>query len=132
VGAKVIGKQEPLTRDNSFNRGSWAVLLLALAYIAGSILLVSRIYQQPSDGWWFDTNGDVPTAVAPLTDDPSLLQPGDQLLAVEGMPIPSDIVLRPINPPANWQIGSSVLYTVQRDGQPVELDVVLGELSFSA
>ncbi len=74
-----------------------------------------------------------PTAIAPLVDDPGPLQPGDQLLAVEGMSIPaSDIVqLRPYAPPANWQIGSTVRYTVQRDGQPIELDVALVERSFS-
>ena len=37
-----------------FDRGSWVVLLLALAYIASAILLVSRFYQQPSDGWRFE------------------------------------------------------------------------------
>ena len=127
-----MGKQEPLTPDNSFNRGSWAVLLLALAYIAGALFVINRTYKQPSDGWRFDNNGDLPTAIASLTDDPSPLQTGDQLLMVEGMPIPSDIVLRPLTPPSNWQIGSSVHYTVQRDGQPVELDVVLGERPFLA
>jgi len=124
--------QEPLRRDNGFNRGSWAVLLLAVGYVAASIFIVSRSYQQPSDGWLFDNNGDRPTATAPLTDEPSPLQAGDQLLAVEGVPIPTDIVLRPIAPPANWQIGSAVRYTVQRDGQPIELDVALVERSFSS
>ena len=123
--------QERLTHDNSFNRGSWAVLLLALGYIAAAIFIVNRSYQQPFDGWLFDRNGDLPTATAPLTGDPSPLQAGDQLLAVEGMLIPADIVLRPLVPPANWQIGSTVRYTVQRNGQPIELDVALGERSFS-
>ena len=126
-----MGKQEPVDRDSSFNRGSWAVLLLALGYVAASIFVVSRIYQQPSDGWLFDNNGDRPTATASLIDEPSPLQAGDQLLAVGGMPIPTDIVLRPTAPPENWQIGSTVRYTVQREGQRIELDVALVERSFS-
>lgn len=50
--------------DRSLNRGSRAMLLLALAYVVSASLLVSFAYRQPSDGWATDTNGDVPTAVA--------------------------------------------------------------------
>lgn len=119
--------------ERSLNRGSWAVLLLALAYIVSSMLLVRCAYQQPSDGWTYDTNGDVPTAVTPITDNANALLPGDQLLAVGGQPIPpSDDILRPIAPPPNWQVGQTIGYTVLREGQRVELAVALDRLSFAA
>jgi hypothetical protein len=40
--------------------------------------------------------------------------------------------LRPITPPPNWQIGQTVRYTVERDGQVVDLDVLLVKRPFSA
>jgi len=119
--------------ETRMNRGSWAVLLLALAYIISAILLVSYAYQLPSDGWIFDTNGDLPTAVVTITDNANPLLPGDQLLAVAGLPRSSDEgVLRPHKPPPNWQIGQTIGYTVLRNGQRIQLNVALEKLSFSA
>ncbi|MEJ2750816.1 MAG: hypothetical protein P8183_23350 [Anaerolineae bacterium] len=127
-------KQERPFNDHSLNGGSWAVLLLALGYIVSAILLVSYTYQQPSDGWTFDTNGELPTAVGPITDNANPLLPGDQLLAVSDLPISSndEPILRPTAPPSNWEIGQTIAYTVLREGQRVDLNVVLEKLSFSA
>lgn len=125
-------KQERSFNDHHLNWGSWAALLLALAYIAGAVWLVGRAYQQPSDGWTFDTNGDVPTAVGPITGNANPLLPGDQLLAVGGQAIPhSDVILRPIIPPPNWGIGQSIVYTVLRNGQRIDLNGLLEKLSFA-
>ena len=60
------------------------------------------------------------------------IQPGDQLLAVADIPIPTETVLRPIAPPPNWQIGQTIRYTVEREGVVVELDVLLMKRPFSA
>jgi hypothetical protein len=129
----MMGKLTEKTSENDFNRGSWAVLLLALAYIASSVFAVSRIYQQPSDGWWFDNSEEVYTAVAPLTDTPSPLLPGDQLLEVAGTAIVAEgFSLRPIVPPPNWQVGQTINYMVLRDKQRVELEVPLVKRPFSA
>jgi hypothetical protein len=125
--------KNPKQRVAYFDRASWIVLLLALGYIAGAILAVSARYRQPSDGWWYDINDDhgIRTALAPLVDDPAPLQPGDRLLAVEGIPLPENL-LRPTSPPANWQVGSTARYTIQRAGQTLDVDVHLITLPFSA
>jgi hypothetical protein len=125
--------KNPAQLNPRFDRGSWIVLLLALGYIASAIIVVSSVYRQPSDGWWYDVNDDhgVRTALAPLVDDPGPLQPGDRLLAVEGIPLPESM-LRPTPPPANWRVGATAHYTIQRAGQTMELDVPLTALSFSA
>ncbi len=126
-------KQERPFNDHSLNGGSWAVLLLALGYIVSAILLVSYAYQQPSDGWSFDTNGELATAVGPITDKANPLLPGDQLLAIGGQAVsPNDVILRPTTPPPNWEIGQTITYTVLREGQRVDLNVVLEKLSFAA
>ncbi|MCB0007838.1 MAG: hypothetical protein KDE04_15340, partial [Anaerolineales bacterium] len=118
--------------EHSLNRGSWAVLLLALAYIASAMLLVGYAFQLPSDGWTFDTNGDLATSVAPIVDHATPLLPGDQLLAVDGQAILlNDGTLRPVAPPPNWQIGQTVTYTLLREGQQVNLNVTLHQLSWA-
>ncbi|MCB8960282.1 MAG: hypothetical protein H6651_08200 [Ardenticatenales bacterium] len=118
--------------ERSLNRGSWAVLLLALAYIASAMLLVGYAFQLPSDGWTFDTNGDLATSVAPIVDHATPLLPGDQLLAVDGQAILlNDGTLRPVAPPPNWQIGQTVTYTLLREGQQVNLNVTLHQLSWA-
>lgn len=81
--------QERPFNDHSLNGGSWAVLLLALAYIVCAMLLVSYSYQLPSGGWTFDTNGELPTAVSAITIHANPLLPGDQLLAIGGQSVPS-------------------------------------------
>ncbi len=109
------------------------MLLLAVGYIVSAIMVVGIGYRQPSDGWWYDTNDEngVRIVNGPLVDDPGPLQPGDRLLAIEGMPLP-EIPLRPTPPPANWQIGATARYTIQRNGQIMDLDVPLMALPFSA
>ena len=116
-----------------FDRGSWVVLLLALGYIVSSIIFLISNYQQPSDGWWYDVNDEhgVKIVIGPLVDNPGPLQPGDRLLAIDGIPLP-EIILRPSSPPPNWQIGGTARYTIQRNGQTMNLDVPLTALPFSA
>jgi hypothetical protein len=125
--------KNPAQYHPRFDRASWIVLLLAIAYIAAAIILVAARYRQPSDGWWYDINDDhgVRTALAPLVEDPAPLQPGDRVLAVEGIPLP-EIVLRPTTPPANWRVGATARYTIQRSGQTMDIDVRLAALPFSA
>ena len=124
-------QERPFT-DHSLNKGSWAVLLLALAYIAGAMQLVGYAYQLPSDGWTFDTNGDLAAGLTSITDHDTPIMPGDQLLAVDGQNIlPNDVSLRPVAPPPNWQIGQTVTYTVLREGQRVDLNVTLQKLSLA-
>jgi hypothetical protein len=119
--------------NNYLDRSSWAVLLLALGYIASAIIVLGISYQQPSDGWWYDTNDEQGVRIVngPLVDDPGALQPGDRLLAIEGMPLPEN-PMRPTSPPPNWQVGATARYSIQRNGQTMDLDVPLMALPFSA
>jgi hypothetical protein len=125
--------KNPIQHHNHLDRNSWAVLLLALGYIASAILVLGISYRQPSDGWWYDTNDEngVRIVNGPLVEDPGPLQPGDRLLAIEGMPLP-EIPLRPTSPPPNWQLGATASYTIQRNGQIMDLDIPLIALPFSA
>jgi len=99
-----------------------ALLLLALVSTAYRLAL-------PTDGWWaiepeeFDATGFL--YQTNLMGLPSGLQPGDHLLAVNGVPVGADDLsaawpLRDV-----WRAGNTVRYTVVRDGQTLALDVPL-------
>jgi hypothetical protein len=108
-----------------FDRGSWVVLLLALGFITGAVLYLVLAYQQPSDGWVFETRLDGQyIAVGSLVDEPGPLQAGDTLAAIAGKPVMSTI-LRSLPTPPGWQIGGTVGYSVQRAGKTLDLQVPL-------
>ncbi|MEJ2711279.1 MAG: hypothetical protein P8074_26965 [Anaerolineales bacterium] len=108
-----------------FDRGSWAVLLLALGFITGAVLYLVLAYQQPSDGWVYETRLDGQyIAVGSLVDEPGPLQAGDTRVTIAGKPVASTI-LRPLPTPPGWQIGGTVRYSVQRAGKTLDLQVPL-------
>jgi hypothetical protein len=117
-----------------FDRVGYAVLVFAILLIAGS--LGQKVYRLtlPTDGWAFihgDVGGpdqDRPIYTSNLLGEPSPILPGDKLLGVEGISFEelSDRALRfQAVQLSNWQAGESVRYTVERDGQALELDVPL-------
>lgn len=107
------------------NRGSWLVLAIALVYIGCAIVYVLLAFQQPTDGWLYDTNSDRPKALTPQVDGPTPLRPGDEVLAINGTPLDSVNGLGMLPAPPGWRIGGSAHYAVRRDGQPIEFEVPL-------
>ncbi len=76
-------------------------------------------------GAWVDTTTDYVTIIAPMEGSPAEaagLQPGDQVLAVDGMDmtgVDGDVVISYILGPE----GSTVVLTLEREGNPVPFDV---------
>jgi hypothetical protein len=88
----------------------------------------------PSDGWLLggESDSDAVIFAANLAGYPSPLQPGDVLLAVEGVPLETlqdrahaFYALRP--PP--WPDGAPMRYTVLRDGEQITVDVPLQRIA---
>jgi signal transduction histidine kinase len=126
-----LDQPNPETR---FDRVSWLVLALALGLILFSTAQKAYRLTLPTDGWTFIT-GDVgsadedrPTYQTNLLGQPSPLRQGDRLLAVEGPAFESilaEAVAGQVQPLPNWRAGQTVQYTVERQGQPIILDVPL-------
>jgi hypothetical protein len=51
------------TNENSLDRGSWVVLLLAVGMIIVALLSTNDSWRQPSDGWLFVEEEEGQTAV---------------------------------------------------------------------
>jgi hypothetical protein len=107
------------------NNGARLTLALAVGYIVAAVLYVLLAYQQPSDGWLYVSGIESAMLVAQNQSGmASPLQPGDQILAIEGRPV-STLALQPLPPPPGWRVGSHVRYTVQRGQMTLDLDVPL-------
>lgn len=92
------------------DRGAWAVLALAVSYIAGAVICVLLGYQQPTDGWLYTVRASsTVSTVRNQSGTPSPLQIGDQFVAVNGSPAPS-LSYRPAPPHAGWELDGSVRY----------------------
>ena len=111
--------------ESRFNLQSWLTLALAIAFIVTAIIYLFLAFQQPSDGWLYQTRLDGNLiAVGSVLDQPGPLQPGDQVLAIENQPA-SLVLVHPIPAPPGWLDGGSGRYTILRAGKQFSLLVPL-------
>ena len=84
-------------------------------------------------GAWVETEADFLTIIAPMAGSPAEaagLQPGDQVIAVDGEDmtgIPAGLVIRRVMGPE----GSTVVLTIRREGEaePFDVEVTRGKIS---
>ncbi len=78
-------------------------------------------------GAWVDTEAEYLTIISPMPDSPAEkagLEPGDQVIKIDGEDmtgIDGSLVIRKVLGPA----GSSVVLTIQREGEPAPFDVTI-------
>jgi hypothetical protein len=113
-----------------FDRSSWLTLAIVLAIFAATMAVVIASASVPMDGWAID-RGAWGRYTHPVYLDGinvSDLQPGDLLLAVEGISFDQleaqAAALKPQRPPG-WRSGQTVRYTVLRDRREAEATVTL-------
>ncbi len=116
----------PANPERQFNRGAWLIVAFAIAGLVYGIVDFAYRFTLPTDGWEA-TEGYLPglTYTKNLMGNPSGLQPGDRVTAVEGIPadwqtVTSSPVLR-----ESWRVGASLDYTVIRGGQEISVPVTL-------
>ena len=115
-----------LDQKTGFDRRAW--LTVAAVLSLGLVVITTTLYtlSMPGDGWQMVY--EEPPLTKFLGDWPTPLQAGDVVLTVDGKVIET-IHLQRLTPPAHWQAGASVPYTIMRDGQEQTVDVQLGMLS---
>ena len=128
-----IGNESAAAGDGRrFDRSSWIVVGIALGMMIVALLVSAAAYRVPGDGWVVERGefGRYEPIVFVRNSGigSTTLRQGDVLLAVEG--IPFEVLerraarLAPTRPP-NWRLGSTVRYTVLRDGAPIDIDITL-------
>ena len=111
--------------ESGFDRGAW--LTLAAVLLFGLVVLGTTLYilSMPGDGWQMVY--EEPPLTQFLGDWPTPLQAGDVVLAIGGTPYDTSGI-QPLPPPANWQAGATLPYTIVRGDQQLTVDVLLDTL----
>jgi hypothetical protein len=113
--------------ETQFNRSAWLILSITLALTVFNIATFTYRFTLPTDGWEVNDGSNTSglTYTKNLMGNPSHLQPGDYVTAVEG--IPADSQIMPLSPiiQESWRAGATLDYTVIRDGQKIHIPVTL-------
>ena len=122
-----MATRTPANPEMQINRGVWLTLLITIALLVFAIADLAYRFTLPTDGWEV-SEGSSPigfTYTNNLMGNPSRLQPGDQVIAVEGIPADwGTIHLSPMLQ-QSWRAGVTLEYTVTRDGGEIHIPVTL-------
>jgi hypothetical protein len=121
-----------MNENGRFDRYAWLVLIVTCAWAPILILFSLYVYQFPTDGWQYgsaDNRQGAFTAEINLSSQPSVLQTGDRIVAIEGQPLVPDGI--PPFPP-NLHVGQTIGYSIERGGQTLAVEVPLRQLDASA
>jgi hypothetical protein len=113
--------------EGQFSRGAWLTLFIAIAILIYGFVGLAYRFTLPTDGWEA-TGGNLPGMVYAknLMGNPSGLQPGDRVAAVEGIPVFADSPMIQ----QSWRVGATLDYTVIRGGQEIRVPVTLVQWQF--
>lgn len=117
-----------------FDRGAWGVLagvsLFVLLVIANTI----SVLRLPGDGWQMDYNERDQGShrlIYFMGDWATPLQVGDMVTAVNGQPLPTSVQMAPLTSPVEWVNGGTVQYTIERQGETINIPVTLQRLDLA-
>lgn len=125
--AETIAEQN----EKRWDRGAWLTLAMGLTLVLLPLVLALAGMRYPSDGWdssavaAFGVTGPY-RLIGGLTEAPSLLQPEDHVIAINGRPLTDDI-LPPV--PPDTEAGQFLRYTVERSERTLELQVPVVRLT---
>ncbi|MGD8856114.1 MAG: hypothetical protein PVG33_07280, partial [Chloroflexota bacterium] len=113
-------------RETQFNLGAWLTLFFAIIILVAGIAELTYRFTLPTDGWEVNDAPELGfTYTKNLLDSPSGLQPGDQVIALEGIPADWQTIDPSSTLRDSWRAGVTLDYTVLRDGQETHIPVTL-------
>ena len=113
--------------ETKFTRSAWLTLSFSLMILLYGVAVLAYRFSLPTDGWKVNEAEGV-TYFKNLMGTPSGLQPGDQVIAVEGYAV--DWRTRSPVLKSAWHVGAIIDYTVIRDGQAIQIPVPLVRWQF--
>ena len=114
--------------ETQFNRGAWLTLLASGLFILLNVAQVVYRFTIPGLGWAeLDPDSFEPSQIRlemNAVGAPSLLQPGDIVQKVAGIPA-AQLLDNVLAPPEGWRVGGKAQVSVVRAGQLLEFEVPL-------
>ncbi len=121
-----------ISSETKFDRSAGLLLVAVVIFVLTIFVNTIAILRLPGDGWQMPYN-DRDTGNYLLSyfmgDWETPLQVGDVVTAVGDQATPKTVQYVPLPAPANWVEGGTIIYTIQRDGQTLELPVTLHRLT---
>ena len=118
-----------LTPERRWTRGAWLTLAAAAGLLLGTTVAAVIGLRYPTDGWTsFQLDSGVYELQEQVTQGPTALRAGDLVVAIDGQPLRRDQLL-PL--PPNPRAGQVLRYSLEREGQRLEVDVTLVRRSLS-
>ncbi|MCC7360816.1 MAG: hypothetical protein IT317_15140 [Anaerolineales bacterium] len=106
---------------------AWAVLLFALALIAGSAAQIAYRAALPTEGWTYNSGDEFDSNSVVFDQNvlggPSPIEPGDELIEIAGVAVAPGLLGSNLSD--GWQVGRTVPYVVQRGSARLTLAVPL-------
>jgi hypothetical protein len=124
---KIMGSRASNNPESQFNLGAWLILLITLTIAIYTIAELAYRFTLPTDGWEVNEAADLPgfNYLKDLMGSNSALQPGDQVIAIEGIPGDWQSVTISSELQDIFQAGRSLDYTVLRSGHEMHVTVTL-------
>jgi hypothetical protein len=110
--------------ERCFDHGAWLTLSAVIVMLVLPLITTLISFNLPSDGWQesLAPNGQAVTLTTNLTGMESLLRPGDLVTGINGVYYPATHYPEL---PRDLQLGQTVLYSLQRDGQTMQVAVTM-------
>jgi len=121
-------------KRDQFDRGAWLYLILMFVWLTFAVGTTFYRFTRPTDGWLtttpLDYNSSGYVYRKNILGIVSELQPGDYLVAVNGIAISEKVPAPTWIVKKDWQAGNSVQYTIRRGEQELQIEVPLGRWDF--
>ena len=120
-------KADGPSSENQFGLAARLVVIALILIVVYGIYDVTYRYRLPTEGWLIGEGGDS-TVIRDLTGLNPSIQPRDEIVSIEDVPIDWRVFESSADLERKWRVGETLRYEIRRDGETQYLPVTLGSL----